>query len=380
MSQYYVDAVFRKIVTWFSLALLVAIYLLVLVCFRYVGEISEAKPQLAVLQTNIETMHADVLKLQKTARPVGPLKAQELLNSDTAFISAFNGVLQGAPLNKQTDFDTDAFANALVSIFHVVADSTSKAADITERFIDVAFAFIEGAAGKAGERTVDILTSDTKNQLGELSQVLLERREKQNSPIFEGQGELEVMSGKLDELLAEHVDVNEGLLEIQEEVEDIQGEMSNLEDILDEISDLEGKVTKIERANANIERLIKKTHPSSIAVGNTYLRTVYYLLNQYRGEAVELQLTDIAIDLKKKTRGRQCQMFVYGYTDTTGTDNSNYQLSEKRAEHAASILEKAGFKVKEVKGYSERKLQTMTLDEVQNKNNRRVDVRLVCEH
>lgn len=70
------------------------------------------------------------------------------------------------------------------------------------------------------------------------------------------------------------------------------------------------------------------------------------------------------------------EIFVYGHTDTMGSDNFNKKLSTKRAEAVKSHLIASGIPAKAVQlsGFGETQLFVKTRDNVSEQKNRRVEI------
>lgn len=70
---------------------------------------------------------------------------------------------------------------------------------------------------------------------------------------------------------------------------------------------------------------------------------------------------------------------VNGYTDTTGSDQHNLDLSQRRAEHVADILVDGGVNPRRIspRGFGETHLKIRTGDNVNEPRNRRVEIRIV---
>lgn len=70
---------------------------------------------------------------------------------------------------------------------------------------------------------------------------------------------------------------------------------------------------------------------------------------------------------------------VNGYTDTTGSEQHNLDLSQRRAEHVADILVNNGINPQRIspRGFGETDLKVRTGNNVNEPRNRRVEIRIV---
>jgi outer membrane protein OmpA-like peptidoglycan-associated protein len=87
-------------------------------------------------------------------------------------------------------------------------------------------------------------------------------------------------------------------------------------------------------------------------------------------------VADVAAD----ARGRpEVKVIVDGYTDTTGSQDHNQQLSEARADAVAAVLKRHGINGARIstRGFGESRLAVPTGDQVKEAQNRRVVIRLV---
>jgi len=91
---------------------------------------------------------------------------------------------------------------------------------------------------------------------------------------------------------------------------------------------------------------------------------------------------DMVADVAADARNRpEVRVIVDGYTDTTGSQDHNQQLSEARADAVADVLKRHGINSARISthGYGESKLAVPTGDQVKEAQNRRVVIRLVDE-
>ena len=84
----------------------------------------------------------------------------------------------------------------------------------------------------------------------------------------------------------------------------------------------------------------------------------------------------VAADAKKRAPAR---IEVEGFTDTSGTHDSNMTLSQARAEHVADVLVRHGIRPARItaRGYGETRLAVKTGNGVREARNRRVVIRLI---
>ncbi len=107
--------------------------------------------------------------------------------------------------------------------------------------------------------------------------------------------------------------------------------------------------------------------------------TVYFPLNKVMTAGVDEQVAKAVVDMNRKKGDQTCRLSVHGYSDTLGGDKRNLELSRQRAEYVARKLRFEEFIVMEVRAWGERRLETHTLDGVDNKKNRRVEITMACE-
>lgn len=83
----------------------------------------------------------------------------------------------------------------------------------------------------------------------------------------------------------------------------------------------------------------------------------------------------LALSLRRHDRTR---LEIGGFTDTTGANDKNIELSTRRAEKIADSLIGSGVKSTRVKavGYGETRLRVQTQDEASEPRNRRIEIRI----
>lgn len=107
--------------------------------------------------------------------------------------------------------------------------------------------------------------------------------------------------------------------------------------------------------------------------------TVYFPLGEIQGPMIDKQVAAIIPKITDYSKAGTCKSNVLGFSDTLGGDKANLALSEKRAQHIASLLRKQDIPVGNVKGWGERWLVVHTIDGVKNEKNRRVVIETHCE-
>lgn len=107
--------------------------------------------------------------------------------------------------------------------------------------------------------------------------------------------------------------------------------------------------------------------------------TVYFPLGKIQGPMIDKQVAAIIPQIADYAKVGDCKSNVLGFSDTLGGDKANLALSEKRAQHVASLLRKQDIPVGNVKGWGERWLDVHTVDGVKNEKNRRVVIETHCE-
>lgn len=108
-------------------------------------------------------------------------------------------------------------------------------------------------------------------------------------------------------------------------------------------------------------------------------QTVYFPLGKIKGPMITKQVAAIIPKIVDYSKAGTCKSNVLGFSDTLGGDKANLALSEKRAQHVASLLRKESIPVGNVKGWGERWLVVHTVDGVKNEKNRRVVIETHCE-
>lgn len=108
-------------------------------------------------------------------------------------------------------------------------------------------------------------------------------------------------------------------------------------------------------------------------------QTVYFPLGKIKGPMITKQVTAIIPKITAYSKAGACKSNVLGFSDTLGGDKANLALSEKRAQHIATLLRKDSIPVGNVKGWGERWLDVHTVDGVKNEKNRRVVIETHCE-
>jgi len=89
---------------------------------------------------------------------------------------------------------------------------------------------------------------------------------------------------------------------------------------------------------------------------------------------------DMVADVAADARNRpEVKVIVDGYTDTTGSQDHNQELSEARAGAVADVLKRHGINSARIstRGFGETRLAVPTGDQVKEAQNRRVVIRLV---
>ena len=113
---------------------------------------------------------------------------------------------------------------------------------------------------------------------------------------------------------------------------------------------------------------------------DTLNQTVFFSLGKITGPAIDQQVATMMPKIADYGRSGTCLSNVLGFSDTLGGDKSNLDLSQKRAQHVATLLRAQQVPVGEVKGWGERWLKVLTVDGIKNEQNRRVVIETVCEH
>lgn len=108
-------------------------------------------------------------------------------------------------------------------------------------------------------------------------------------------------------------------------------------------------------------------------------QTVYFPLGKIQGPMIDKQIAAIIPKIADYSKSTGCKSNVLGFSDTLGGDKANLALSEKRAQHVASLLRKKEIPIGNVKGWGERWLDVHTVDGVKNEKNRRVVIETHCE-
>jgi outer membrane protein OmpA-like peptidoglycan-associated protein len=87
----------------------------------------------------------------------------------------------------------------------------------------------------------------------------------------------------------------------------------------------------------------------------------------------------VIADIATEARGRPGPVIVEGYTDTVGSAQANLDLSRARAEHVADVLAHEGIPARRITthGFGETHLAVPTGDQVDERRNRRVVIRIL---
>ncbi len=158
-----------------------------------------------------------------------------------------------------------------------------------------------------------------------------------------------------------------GVSELKQSVADLQVEQKNL----------------VELMNLRTEGLITmaKVEPEPVRPGSrddTLNQTIYFALGVFHGAKTDQQVRTVIAKIQGYSTAQNCVSNVMGFSDTLGGDKSNLELSQKRAEHVATLLRKEQVPVGSVKGWGERWLDIHTVDGIKNDKNRRVVVETLC--
>jgi len=113
---------------------------------------------------------------------------------------------------------------------------------------------------------------------------------------------------------------------------------------------------------------------------DTLNQTVFFPLGKITGPVIDQQVATMLPKIADYGRNGTCLSNVLGFSDTLGGDKSNMELSQKRAQHVATLLRAQQIPVGEVKGWGERWLKVHTVDGIKNEQNRRVVIETVCEN
>jgi outer membrane protein OmpA-like peptidoglycan-associated protein len=87
----------------------------------------------------------------------------------------------------------------------------------------------------------------------------------------------------------------------------------------------------------------------------------------------------VIADIAVEARNRSGPVIVEGYTDTVGSAENNLELSRARAQHVADILVHEGVLPRRISihGFGETYLAVPTPDQVDERRNRRVVIRIL---
>ena len=113
---------------------------------------------------------------------------------------------------------------------------------------------------------------------------------------------------------------------------------------------------------------------------DTLNQTVFFPLGKISGPVIDQQIATMMPEIADYGRNGTCLSNVLGFSDTLGGDKANMELSQKRAQHVATLLHAKQIPVGDVKGWGERWLKVHTVDGIKNEQNRRVVIETVCEH
>lgn len=162
-------------------------------------------------------------------------------------------------------------------------------------------------------------------------------------------------------------DLNSGLTALQMSVAELQTEQKNLADLM----------------KLRTEGLMSAAKPASEgarpgAREDTLNQTIYFSLGVFEGATTDKQIAAIIPKIQEYSASGDCKSNVLGFSDTLGGDKSNLELSQKRAEHVATLLRAKQIPVGNVKGWGERWLDVHTVDGIKNDKNRRVVIETIC--
>ena len=134
--------------------------------------------------------------------------------------------------------------------------------------------------------------------------------------------------------------------------------------------------TLSDRQTAINETLGKKRQ---VTLPQNNVRTVYFEMAKADGEEVDAQIDVALIGFSQYALRPDCAAIVNGYADTLGKDSANLALSRERARYVAAKIRDSGIEVARVRAWGERRLETHTFDDVDLRNNRRVEIKVSCE-
>ena len=109
-------------------------------------------------------------------------------------------------------------------------------------------------------------------------------------------------------------------------------------------------------------------------VGQMYFTTIYFTTNGQDIDAPSYKRLDQTIKIYKKSPDAQVE--VRGYTDSTGSERGNLNLSQQRAEKVAQALQERGIPASHlsVAGYGHAKPLASNLTPEGRQKNRRVEI------
>ncbi|TAE83520.1 MAG: OmpA family protein [Alphaproteobacteria bacterium] len=90
----------------------------------------------------------------------------------------------------------------------------------------------------------------------------------------------------------------------------------------------------------------------------------------------EQQLKEIATTIKQQHVAQPQQIMLNGHTDSSGSDEYNLRLSERRAQRVRAMLEQFGlpYQMMQIFAFGESDLAVATDDNVKEPRNRRVEI------
>lgn len=144
--------------------------------------------------------------------------------------------------------------------------------------------------------------------------------------------------------------------------------------------------TPIKKEDTLLAEIVKETKKVVVDVAKTKLissKAVYFDLNSFRVKSQgRFELDKLVNELAKHTN---YSVEILGYTDASGANDMNLELSKKRAKKVEEYIIGKGIastKIVEVKGYGEKNLINDCLDynkcgEEANAKNRRVEVKVL---
>ena len=159
--------------------------------------------------------------------------------------------------------------------------------------------------------------------------------------------------------------------------------VASLEQLKSELEAVQGSQQRMLEVLNRAPEAVAATTPAAPPPGSrddTLNQTVFFPLGKITGPVIDQQIATMLPKIADYGRNGTCLSNVLGFSDTLGGDKSNMELSQKRAQHVATLLRAKQIPVGEVKGWGERWLKVHTVDGIKNEQNRRVVIETVCEH